>query len=139
MSFIKQNHISVRDKLLVIDDDYATRLLIKKILSDTKIIIIETGCGREAFDLFSNFSKEIFLVILDILLPFYDGLTLIQKFREVDPWVPVIALSAISPQELAIKCKLAGFSQYLSKPFRVRELRQIINSYYSYSIKNIDT
>jgi DNA-binding response OmpR family regulator len=133
MYFIKQNNISVRDKLLVIDDDYATRLLIKNIVSDTKIIIIETGCGREAFDLFSNFSKEIFLVILDILLPFYDGLTLIQKFRQVDPWVPVIALSAISPQELAIKCKLAGLSQYLSKPFRVRELRQIINSYYSYS------
>jgi CheY-like chemotaxis protein len=138
MYFIKQNHINVRDKLLVIDDDYATRLLIKEIVRDTKIIIIETGCGREAFDLFSNFSQEIFLVILDILLPVYNGWTLIQKFRQVDPGIPVIALSAISPQELAFKCELAGLSEYISKPFRIREIRQIINSYYCYSINNID-
>ncbi|HBH82404.1 MAG: hypothetical protein A2X05_15530 [Bacteroidetes bacterium GWE2_41_25] len=138
MNYIKQNHINARDKLLIIDDDNNTRLLIKKIMSDTKITIIETGCGREAFDLFSNFSNEIFLVILDIRLPVYDGWTLIPKFRQVNPRVPVIALSAVSPQELALKCELAALSEYISKPFRIHELRQIINSYYCYPFNKSD-
>ncbi len=129
MCSIEKDHISVRDKLLIIDDDNATRLLIKEILRDTKISIIETGCGSEAIDLFKQYSGEIFLIMLDIRLPVYDGWTLLQKFREADRLIPVIVVSAIPPRELALRCELEGVPVYLSKPFRVHEVSKIIKSY----------
>jgi CheY-like chemotaxis protein len=129
MCSVEKNHISVRDKLLVIDDDITTRLLIKEIMSDTEKTVIETGCGSEAIDLFNKYYAEIFIVILDILLPVHDGWTLLQKFRNIDPRVPIIVVSAILPRELAIKCEMEGVPVYLSKPFRVNELRKIIESY----------
>ncbi|MGQ9619634.1 MAG: response regulator, partial [Bacteroidales bacterium] len=130
-----QNNDNFRNKLLIIDDDPETRLLIKIIMRDTRITVIEAVCGIEALDLFIKFSQTIFLVILDIRLPVCDGWTLICKFRKINPQVPVITVSAIFPQELALKSKLAGVEGYISKPFRLNELRQIIASYYENSFK----
>lgn len=135
---MEQKLNNVRDKLLIIDDDQATRLLIKVIVNDIKITTIETGCGREALDLFSKFSKEIFLVILDIRLPGYNGWTLFDKFRKIDPKVPVIAISATFPLELALQSEQAGMAGYISKPFWIDELRQIIRSYYGSLINDSD-
>jgi DNA-binding response OmpR family regulator len=114
--------------LLIVDDDNATRLLIKNILREEEIKIIETGCGVEAFELFQNNSKEISLVILDIILPGFDGWILVKKFKELDPRVPVIAVSAIPPQELDLRCRKEGFKGYFSKPLHIKEFRQFIFS-----------
>lgn len=130
MYSIENEHINIRDKLLIIDDDYSTRLLIKEIMKDTRAKIIETGCGREAQDLFNKFFREIFLVILDIRLPVYDGWTLLDEFKKTDPRVPVIIISAILPLELASRCESEGVLVYLSKPFCIHKFRQIINSYF---------
>jgi len=56
-------------KLLLVDDDEATRILIKDVLEGANISIIELDCGLEAFYLFKKYSWEIDLVLLDIKLP----------------------------------------------------------------------
>ncbi|MFH0843315.1 MAG: response regulator [Bacteroidota bacterium] len=129
MCSIDNNHISFRDKLLVIDDDKATRLLIKELMRDTGVTIIETGCGAEAIELFKKYCREIFLVILDIRLPVHDGWTLLKEFRQTDPYLPVLVVSAIMPYELAIKCEMEGVLLYMSKPFMIEKLIQMIRLY----------
>jgi CheY-like chemotaxis protein len=115
-------------KLLVIDDDETTRMLIRETLDDTDISIIETGNYTEALDIFRNQRDEIGLILLDIYLPGCDGWTLAGMIRQLDPKIPLIAISAIPPAELDVKFRTAGFNGYISKPFDIDQLRQIIKS-----------
>jgi CheY-like chemotaxis protein len=120
---------SINRKLLIIDDDEATRLLITEILEGTKVSIMETGCGMEARNLFKEYSFEIDLVLLDIKLPDYNGWELLKQFRQENPLVPVIALSAILPTELAKKCESTGFDGYFSKPFDIVEFKEFVGMF----------
>jgi len=122
---------SNRRILLIIDDDKTTRMLIKDILEDTSIPIMESACGEKAYELFKNYREKIGLILLDIRLPDCDGWSLIGSIRQLDQKIPVIAISAILPSELAAKYQLAGFTGYISKPFKVDELKEVIISYFS--------
>ncbi|MBN2523831.1 MAG: response regulator [Bacteroidales bacterium] len=122
---------SNRRILLIIDDDKSTRMLIKDILEDTGILIMESVCGEKAYELIKNYREKIGLVLLDIWLPDCDGWSLIGSIRQLDQKIPVIAISAILPSELAEKYQLAGFTGYISKPFKVDELQEVIISYFS--------
>jgi two-component system NtrC family response regulator len=86
-------------------------------LDDTDIPVIESGCGKQ-----------------DIYLPGFDGWTLIGMIREVSPQVPVIAISAILPAELAAKYRTTGFTGYITKPFEMNRLKEIIVSYLHYPV-----
>ncbi len=121
---------SNRRILLIIDDDKITRMLIKDILEGSGIPILESGCGEKACELFKNNRKKIGLVLLDIRLPDCDGWDLIGTIRQIDPHVPVLAVSAILPSELAANYQLAGFTGYISKPFKTDELQEVIFSFF---------
>lgn len=115
--------------LLVIDDDDSSRILIKVILQSFNITILESQSGQEALCIFKKHSKEVFSVLLDIHLPDYDGSELLRLFRQENPSVPIIALSAITPVELAKLSKTRGFDMYISKPFDIEHLKEVIRSY----------
>ncbi|MGD2035093.1 MAG: response regulator [Bacteroidales bacterium] len=123
------NKIRSRSKLLIIDDDETTRILIKDVLEDTGIPILESGCGMQAYGILRNNRDEIGLILLDIRLPDYDGWLLITGIRRLAPEIPVIAISAIFPHELAAKYKSAGFTEYMAKPFDTQQLEAIVISY----------
>jgi two-component system, response regulator, stage 0 sporulation protein F len=118
-----------KSKLLLVDDDYATRLLIKLTLEGTNIDVIEATCSSEALDRFGKYASDFFLVVLDISLPGCDGCELLRQFRRERPYLPAISVSAITPAELAVKSKTAGFNRYITKPFNIEEVRRIITSY----------
>ncbi len=120
-----------RDSLLIVDDDYATRLLIKVILRGTGITVIEAGTGAEAIELFRRHREEIFLVLLDIILPVYDGWTILEEFRKVCPQIPVVVISGILPMELRERWPEAGLPGFISKPFNVGEMKEIIGTYHN--------
>lgn len=83
-------------KILIIDDDEATRILICGIFEGTNINIIEAGCGLEAFKLFKKYSFEIDLILLDLRLPDCSGWELNRQLRSENNIIPVIAISAIN-------------------------------------------
>jgi len=129
MSNSDENKVNNTVKLFIIDDDLTTRILIREMLDDTYISIIESDCGTEAFEIFKERRHEIGLILLDIYLPGCDGWKLIGLIRQVDQQIPVIAMSAMLPSELAAKYRTAGFTGYISKPFDMIRLREIILSY----------
>lgn len=115
--------------LLVVDDDDASRVLIKAILERKNITILESRNGNDALSTFRKYSKEIFLVLLDIQLPDCNGDKMVSLFRQEDASVPIVALSALTPQELTPKAKLAGFDGWMSKPFNIDEFVGMVTSY----------
>jgi CheY-like chemotaxis protein len=93
----------IKQKLLVVEDNEAARILIKEILGNINVTIIETGCAEEAICLFKKFNHEIVLVLLDMRLPNWDGCELLKQLRNINPLVPAISMSALTPIELAVK------------------------------------
>jgi CheY-like chemotaxis protein len=120
---------SICHKLFIIDDDEATRILIRGIFEGANIIIIESDCGNEAFKLFKKYSGLLDLIVLDIHLPEFNGWELLNLFRQENKIIPIIALSAMSPKELSKKSQIAGFNACISKPFEILELRDLILSF----------
>jgi CheY-like chemotaxis protein len=117
-----------RRKLLVIDDDQNTRVLIREMLDGTGIGIIEAFSGTEAFEIYQSHRHETGMVLLDILLPGCDGWTLAGMIRRIDPLVPLIAISAMPPADLDARYRAAGFTGYASKPLQLNSLKQTIIS-----------
>ncbi len=62
------------------------------------------------------------LVLLDIMLPFLDGLSVCKKIRQKRPILPIIMLTAKSAEDDIVKGFTAGADDYVSKPFSLREL-----------------
>jgi CheY-like chemotaxis protein len=117
----------LKQKLLIVDDDETTRLLITEILKGTKVNILETRSGVEAHNLYKKYSCEIDLVLLDIKLPDCNGWELLKQFRQINPLVPCVAASAISRVELRRRCDLGEIDAYISKPFYIEEFKRLIS------------
>ena len=127
------SRITKKSKLLIVDDDEATRILIIGILEDIQISFLESHSGKDAISLFKKHSSDIVLILLDIHLPDHDGFYLLEQFRTIKPLMPAIAISALSPSILAHQCSRAGFNAYLSKPFDIGELLETVNAQLRYS------
>ncbi len=78
--------------ILVVDDEYAIRVLLKSFLEghDYEILLAENG--KEAFQLFEAFQPH--LVISDIMMPMEDGISLVSRIRSRSPSIKVVYLSA---------------------------------------------
>ncbi len=80
-------------KILVADDDYLLRDLIKDILEEKNYEVLEAKNGQEAVEIF-NQNPEISLVILDVMMPQYDGMEVLRRIR-LQSNVPVLILTGV--------------------------------------------
>ena len=112
-------------KLLITEDDATIREGICAYLSEFNYEIIEARDGREALSKFE--SNKIDLVILDIQIPFVNGLDVLRKIRETSN-LPVLILTAFSDEEF----KITAFSNladgYIEKPFSLPVLKARIDA-----------
>ncbi len=115
--------------LLIIDDNFSSRMLVTEVLDDTGVHIVETEYGSEALELFTCHSGDIFLVLLDLCLPDYDGFDLLTKLRELDPKVPVVAFTAMTAGLVETRCRESGFDDIVYKPFDLMQFKEKVLSY----------
>lgn len=112
-------------KILITEDDATIREGICAYLSEFGYEIIEARDGREALSKFE--SNKINLVILDIQIPFINGLDVLRKIREKSN-LPVLILTAFSDEEF----KITAFSNladgYIEKPFSLPVLKARIDA-----------
>ncbi len=101
--------------LLVADDDDLLRNLVKEVLEEQGYQVYEAADGEEALDIFWEHS-EIALVILDIMMPKLDGMTVLDEIRERSD-VPILMLTALGDSSSELSCLKHGASDFVSKPF----------------------
>ena len=113
-------------KVLVVDDDRASRDLVRAILKSLPCEIVEASHGRQGLDLLLRERPD--LVLLDIDLPGIDGLELVRKIREDAAYadLPVIAVTAFAMDGDLEKAMAAGFTAYVTKPVRAAGLRKTV-------------
>lgn len=106
-------------RLLVIEDDPDIRALLAEFLSREGYAVRSLDSGRQATQTMSSFAPA--LVILDIMLPGEDGLSICRRIR-AESMVPIIMLTAKSSDIDKIIGLEIGADDYLGKPFNPREL-----------------
>ena len=110
--------------ILVVEDDQSIREGIAAFLSEFGYTMVEAKDGREAL---LKFNKEIHLVILDIQIPFVNGLTVLKEIRKQSK-LPVLILTAFSDEEYKIDAFTSLADGYMEKPFSLPLLKARIDS-----------
>jgi len=107
------------ETVLVVDDDATTRDVIVRYLEREGFEALEAEDGGRARAVIE--SSEPNLVILDLMLPGIDGLSVIRWIRSTG-WMPVIMLTALGEETDRIVGLELGADDYVTKPFSPREL-----------------
>ena len=107
-------------RVLVVDDEPRIVSFVSRALSAEGFQVDGAHDGDRALELAKTGSYE--LVVLDLLLPHLDGMTVLQDLMEHRPDQRVLVLSALSDVETKVRCLEFGASDYLSKPFSLAEL-----------------
>ncbi len=113
-------------KLLLVEDETRLAQSIKSGLVDEGYIVDIAHDGQLGYDLAS--SKDYDLIILDLMLPLQDGLTVCKKLRQEKNKTPIIMLTAKSSLDDKVLGLNLGADDYLSKPFDFEELLARINA-----------
>ena len=107
-------------KILIIEDEHLIANSLKKGLEQEHYTVDTTFDGITGFDLASSGDYD--LILLDLMLPGMDGMTICQKLRSDNNHVPILMLTAKSQIEDKINGLNCGADDYLTKPFAFEEL-----------------
>ena len=107
-------------RILFAEDEYYLNETVTKKLKQASYSVDSCDNGEDAWDYFE--AAEYDLVILDIMMPKLDGLSVLHKIRASGSKVPVILLTAKDAIEDRVKGLDSGANDYLVKPFAMDEL-----------------
>ncbi len=110
--------------ILIADDDPVARDLLAEVLAKEGYRVRAAAGGRECLELAR--SGPVDLALLDLRMPDLDGLEVLRQIQALHPGVPVLILTAFATLETAIEAIRAGAYDYLSKPFRMEEIRLVV-------------
>lgn len=107
-------------RVLVVDDEEPIRFLLSAALRHEGWVVETAATGSEAIEKAAGFLPDI--VILDILLPDFDGMQVLSRLRSTGDRVPVLFLTAKTDVEDRVAGLTAGGDDYVTKPFSLEEL-----------------
>ena len=108
--------VNKHNTILVVDDEKGVCQSFSMVFKN-KYHVLVAGSGKEAIDIFTK--KSIDLILLDILLPDTNGIELLKKFKDTDPTVEVVMVTAVKEIKTAVKAIKLGAYDYIVKPFDV--------------------
>ena len=116
-----------RHTVLVVENDEQSRRLIEQILAFSEYACLSAANGLQALDIVDH--ARVDLVLMDLSMPALDGYQTVERMRERPGYAntPIVAVSGhaeSAQRDLALR---SGFTEYLSKPFRPKELVQLID------------
>ena len=107
-------------KVLVVEDDRKIASFVQKGLKEAGFVVEVCGDGNEGHNRATRQTYDV--IVLDIMLPGRDGLSILRALREKKNTVPVILLTARSGLNERVEGLNLGADDYLPKPFYVEEL-----------------
>ena len=113
-------------KILIVDDDRRTRTLLQTYLQEVGFIVAAAGDSEQLEIVLAK--QKIDLLVLDLMLPGEDGLSLCRRLRGSGAELPIIMLTAKGGDVDRIVGLEMGADDYLAKPFNPRELVARINA-----------
>lgn len=116
-------------RILVVEDQEATRRLLREYLEMAGFEIVAVCGGAEALAWFDGKPTPPHLVLMDVQMPGVDGFQTTAMLRARGLIAPVVFLTALAMPGDRERCLAAGGNDYLSKPFRLKELDETIHRF----------
>ncbi len=107
-------------RILVVEDEHKIANSIKKGLEQESYAVDTAFTGTQGLDMATT--EEYDLIILDVLIPGVDGITICKKLREQNIHTPILMLTAKGQIQDKVEGLDAGADDYLTKPFAFEEL-----------------
>jgi DNA-binding NtrC family response regulator len=107
--------------LLIVDDDEHIREVCRSVATETGMKVFDVATAEEALEVFETSSVDVLLT--DLRLPGTSGLDLLKRVSVTHPDVAVIMLTQYGTIDSAVQATRMGAADYVTKPFRVEELR----------------
>jgi two-component system cell cycle response regulator len=116
-------------KILVADDDQALLQTLTTILRGKGYDVVPVPGGVGLMEQLEQEAPD--LLMLDIMMPKIDGLQLLQQVKDDERWrdLPVLMISSMAPEEGTVRSLGLGASDFIGKPFRVKELTARIDAH----------
>ena len=112
-------------RVLVVDDDDEMRALLRRTLEFDGYEVAERDRGTHVLEALRGAPFD--LIILDKEMPGLTGLDLLPILRREFPQVPVVLVTAFGGRQIAASALRLGAASYLEKPFRLGQLRDVID------------
>jgi DNA-binding response OmpR family regulator len=107
-------------RVLLVEDEHNISAYVKRGLEESGYAVDAVFTGKDALDWAEAASYD--LILLDIMLPFVDGLTVCRELRQRGDVTPILMLTARSDVDDRVNGLDAGADDYLAKPFAMKEL-----------------
>ena len=114
-------------KILLVDDDAATQLQVRKVLEMKGMNVLVVENGEQALEVLAK--KRLDCVLMDVQMPVLDGVEATKKIRAsktINKHIPIIALTAFAMSGDKGKFLEAGMDDYIAKPFDQAELLEVL-------------
>lgn len=119
--------------VLIADDAVFMRMMLKDILTKSGWTVTgEAENGEEAVHMFSRLKPD--LVLIDILMPFKDGLQAAQEIINFEPNAKIIMISAFGQEAQLKKAVEIGTLDFIKKPFSPEKVKETINKVFNNDI-----
>lgn len=115
----------MKAKILIVDDSGLARRMVRQLLEDLGHSVEEATDGAQALERYVLNRHDI--VILDMVMHGMYGLEVLQKFRQLNPALPVIIATADIQKSTRELVKAAGAAAMVNKPLNKEELTEILN------------
>ncbi|MDD5731097.1 MAG: response regulator [Candidatus Omnitrophica bacterium] len=115
--------MDIKKKILIADDEIDFLEVMKLRLMANNYQVITASTGEEALQKFSKESPN--ALLLDIMMPGMDGLSVLEKIRETDKLIPVFMITAFSSEERFRRANRLNASGFILKTENLKE--QVVN------------
>lgn len=118
----------MKNLIMLVDDEPNLRELLRQMLELGGFDVVEAEDGLEALEKLEMVAPDV--MILDVMMPNLDGVSLCKKLRAGTPFagLPIIMVSGKTQHRAVQEGLAAGANQYLCKPITVQELLQSVRS-----------
>jgi two-component system response regulator PilR (NtrC family) len=110
--------------ILIVDDEPNILEVLEIVLQDEGMEVLKSSSGREALMLLQE--NDVDLVISDIKMPDFSGVELLREAKLLSPDTVFIMMTAFASTETAIEALQHGAYDYITKPFKMEDLRSIV-------------
>lgn len=113
-------------KIYIVDDDNNIVRILERIIADKELgnVIGKANNGKSALEDINLLRPEI--VLVDMLMPGKDGISLVREAKKITPEIQYIMISQVSSKDMISKAYQSGIEYYISKPIDAIEVQTVI-------------
>lgn len=123
---VRTLRLAPKHRVLVVDDEKMTRMNLEHVFTKDGYQVSVASDGAEALDILHHENFD--LIVTDLKMEKVDGMTLLQKAKEMDPSIAVIIITGYASVPTAIDAIKKGSYHFIAKPLRLDEIRRVTRS-----------